>query len=108
MVFLASMLSPLTIDNEPVEAHWDDRDGDPPLLVEVYIEFLYSTEDLDDGGFLYLGGDAELAFLSDVEHVGHGGAMAAIQLDWNMDQDDGTGIWWWNTDNRDPPKQFHL
>jgi hypothetical protein len=102
MVFLVSILSPLTTPIEPVEAHPPPETDDPPVRVKVYLNHVYSTEDLDDGGFLWLGGDAELGFMSEVEHVGHGFSIYPEEIHWNMDQDDGPGIWGLggNTDER--------
>jgi len=99
MVFLVSMLSPLTTPIEPVEAHFDAT-TEPPIRVKVYLNHVYSTEDLDDGGLFWLGGDAELSFLSEVVHIGHEKSVYPQEIEWNMDQDDGTGILWWNTDER--------
>ena len=87
MVFLVSMLSPLTIDNEPVEAHYDEP-TDPPLRVQVYINKLYSTEDYDDSvpyfGWLF-GGATEIVMSSQVTHEYHDSESQFYKFDWNMD-----------------------
>jgi len=100
-VFLVSIMSPFTTPIEPVEAHAGFGE-EPPLRVKVYLNHLYSNDDLDDGGVGVSGwdGDAELAFMGQVDHVTHGKGMHGDEIHWNMDDDDGTGILWGNTDDR--------
>ncbi len=87
MVFLVSMMSPLTIDNEPVEAHYDET-TDPPLRVQVYINKLYSTEDYDDS-VPYLewlfGGATEIVWVSQLKHDYHDSTNTIYTFSWNMD-----------------------
>ena len=67
MVFLASMMSPLLIDNEPVEAHADGTDGGPAIIVEVYLKKVYSKQQLD----WEWGWDAEVVANYEISQVGH-------------------------------------
>ena len=77
MVFLISMLSPLTIDNEPVDAHVDHDKNENPVLVSLYINKIISeTDEYDD-----LRSPVDLwnnDFLDDLE-------AAEINIDWTMD-----------------------
>ncbi|MDP6378911.1 MAG: hypothetical protein QF885_04620, partial [Candidatus Thalassarchaeaceae archaeon] len=71
------MLSPLTIDNEPVDAHVDHDKNENPILVSLYINKIISeTDEYDD-----LRSPVDLwnnDFLDDLE-------AAEINIDWTMD-----------------------
>ncbi|MCS5527336.1 MAG: hypothetical protein NZ774_05685, partial [Candidatus Poseidoniales archaeon] len=83
MVFLVSMLSPLGLEPEPVEAHYDPPPTDPPLRIQVFVKKLYADQDYDDGHLL--GGEADIIMWSKVEHESHGETYQSQEIEWNMD-----------------------
>lgn len=87
IIFIVSVLSPLLISNESVEAHADPPGQ--PIKVEVIITKLMSKNDLDDP---FWGGDSEVIGSYKLEHAGHtppnsinGGQGFFSCMDWNME-----------------------
>ena len=83
-IFLASMMSPLLIDNEPVEAHADPPSS-PAIQVEIFLAKIYSKQELD----FEWDGVAEVVANYQISQVGHPPQVrerTAI-VDFDMDSD---------------------